>query len=81
MPLVEITECNVLINNKTFFDQPIKTNKKYTKKIVEMTQHRQKYYKFIGIALSRQANTSTPPQISFTGKLEKNDGATMFFIA
>ena len=37
MPLVEITECNVLINNKTFFDQPIKTNKKYTKKIVEMT--------------------------------------------
>ena len=39
IPLVEIKECNVLINNKTFFDQPIKTNKKYTKKLVEMTRN------------------------------------------
>ena len=39
------------------------------------------YYKLIGIDLSRQANTSIPQKINFTGKLEKDDGATMFFIA
>ena len=38
------------------------------------------YYKLIGIDLSRQANTSIPQKINFTGKLEKDDGATMFFI-
>ena len=31
--------------------------------------------------LSRQTNTNIPQQINFTGKLEKDDGATMFFIA
>ena len=39
------------------------------------------YYKLIGIDLSRQANTSIPQKINFTGKLEKDDGATTFFIA
>ena len=39
------------------------------------------YYKLIGIDLSRQTNTSIPQKINFTGKLEKDDGATMFFIA
>ena len=28
-----------------------------------------------------QANTSIPQQINFTGKLEENDGAAMFFFA
>ena len=40
-----------------------------------------KYYKLIGIDLSRQTNTNTPQEINFTEKLEENDGATMFFIA
>ena len=31
--------------------------------------------------LSTQASTSIPQQINFTGKLEEDDGATMFFIA
>ena len=43
--------------------------------------YHQKYYKRIGIDLSRQKNTSTPQQISFVGKLEDDDCATMFFIA
>ena len=43
--------------------------------------HHQKYYKLIDIDLSRQANTSIPQQINFTGKLEEDDGAMMFFIA
>ena len=43
--------------------------------------YHQKYYKIIDIDLSRQTNTSSPRQINFTGKLEENVGATMFFIA
>ena len=31
--------------------------------------------------LSRQTNTSISQQVNFTGKLEKHDGATTFFIA
>ena len=41
----------------------------------------QKYYKLIGIDLSRQTNTSIPHQINFTGKLDEDDGTTMFFIS
>ena len=43
--------------------------------------HHQNYYKIIGIDLSRQENMNIPQQISFTGKLEEGDGATIFFIA
>ena len=35
----------------------------------------------IGIDLSRQANTRIPQQIDFVGKLEEDDGGTMFYIA
>ena len=41
----------------------------------------QKYYKLIGIDLSGQTNTIIPQEIDFVGKLEENDGATMFIIA
>ena len=40
----------------------------------------QKYYKLIGIDLSRQTTASIPQQINFVGKLEEDDSATMFFI-
>ena len=40
----------------------------------------QNYYKFVGIGLSRQINTSIPQEINFTGKLEEDDGA-MFFVS
>ena len=39
----------------------------------------QKYYKLIGIDLSRQTNTNIPQQINFVGKLEDDD-AKVFFI-
>ena len=42
--------------------------------------YHQKYYKLIGIDLSRQINMSIPQQINFKGKLEEDNGATMFFI-
>ena len=43
--------------------------------------YHQKYCKLIGKHLSRQANMGIPQQINFTGKIEKDDGATMSFIA
>ena len=42
--------------------------------------YHQKYYKVIGIYLSRQTNTSIPQQIKFAGKVWEDGGATMFFI-
>ena len=43
--------------------------------------HHQKYYNLIGIDLSRQANMSIPQYVNFIGKLEEDNGATMFFLA
>ena len=43
--------------------------------------YHQNYYRLIGIDLSRQTNTNIPQQVIFIGKLEEDDGATMFFIA
>ena len=43
--------------------------------------YHQNYDKPTGIDLSRQATTSIPLQINFSGKLEEDDGATAFFIA
>ena len=42
--------------------------------------YHQKYYKLIGIDLSRQTNTPILQQINFTEKLGKYDDATMLFI-
>ena len=45
--------------------------------------YHQNYYKLIGTDLSTQTNIliGTPEQINFTGKLEQDDAATVFFIA
>ena len=43
--------------------------------------HHQKNYKINGIDLSRQTSTNIPQQINFLGKLEEDDGATMFCIS
>ena len=94
LPLVEKKGFNALIDNKPFFDQPVRNKQEAYEKLIEMSKnddyttenlldylHHQKYYKLIGIDLSRQKNTSIPQQISFTGNLEEDDGAAMFFIA
>ena len=94
MPLIEIRDFNALIDNKQFFDQPVKSKEEAYKKLIEMSRNddyttgnlldylcHQNYYKIIGIDLSRQTNTCVPQQINSTGKLEKHDSATMFFIA
>ena len=43
--------------------------------------YHQKYYKLFVIDLLRRTDTSIPQQIIFIGKLEEDDGDTMFFIA
>ena len=42
--------------------------------------YNQNYYKLIDIDLSRQTNTTIPQQINVLGKLEEDDGVTVFFI-
>ena len=92
MPLVEIKDFNALIDNKPFFDQQVK--KEAYEKLIEMSRndnytignlldfpYHQNYFKLVGIDLSRQTNTNILHQINFTGKLEEDDGGTMFFIA
>ena len=36
-------------------------------------------YKFIAVELSKQTKLKDPQQINFIGKLDKDNGATMFF--
>ena len=94
MPLAKIIDYNVLINNKPFSDKPVKNKQEAYEKLATMSKnddyttgnsldflYDQKYYKFIGIDLSRQTNISIFQQINFTRKLEEDQGATMFFIA
>ena len=81
MPLVEIKDFNALIDYKPFFDQPVKNKWEAYEKLFEISRsndytpgnlldylYHQKYYKPIGINLSRQKNTSIPKQVNFAGK-------------
>ena len=84
MPVVEIKDFNALIDNKSFFDQPINKQEAYEKLIenyytienyaignlLDFSFH-QNYYKLIGIELSRQANTNSPQQINWTPILRR----------
>ena len=67
MPLVEIKDFNALIDNKPFFDQPVKSKQEAYEKLIEMSRNddyttgnllyysfHQNYYKFIGVDLPRQ---------------------------
>ena len=55
-------------------------NNDYTKGNLLDYFYNQNYYKLIGIDISRPTNTTVPQEINFIGKLEEEDGATMFFI-
>ena len=56
-------------------------NDGYTTENLLNCLYHQKYYKLNGIDSSRQKNTIIPQQSNFTGELERDDNATMFFIA
>ena len=93
MPLVEIKECKVLIDNKQFCDQLVKNKQESHEKHLKMSRnddntrrnllgyfYQQFYYKLIVVDLLIQTNRRVSQQINFIRKLEENNGATMFFI-
>ena len=92
VPNVDIKDLNVLIDRKSFFDLSVKNEEAY-EKIIEMSNNNdyttgdlldfayfKENYKLIAIDLSKQTKLKDPQQINFIGKLDKDNGATMFFI-
>ena len=95
-PKVDIIDFNVLIDGKRFFDLPIKNKEESYEEIIEMSKNNvyitgnlldyeyfSNHNKLITIELSKQVELENPDlkqQINFTGKLEENNGATMYFI-
>ena len=88
-----IKDFNVLTDEKSFFDLPVKNEEEAYEKIIEMSNNNdyttgnlldfayfKENYKLIAIDLSKQTKLKDPQQISFIGKLDKDNGATMFFI-
>ena len=82
-----------MIDAKSFFDLPVKNEEEAYVKIIDMSNNNdyttgnlldfayfKKNYKLIAIDLSKQTKLKDPQQISFIGKLDKNNGAKMFFI-
>ena len=96
VPNVQMKYFNVLIDGKSFFDMPIKNNKETYQQIIEMGRNNDcmtgnvlryeyfsKHYKLIAIDLSKQIELENPDlkqQINFIRKLERDAGATTFFI-
>ena len=58
-------------------------NNDYTTDNLLDYEHFSKHYKFIAIDLSKETELENPDlnqQVNFVGRLERNKGATMFFI-
>ena len=92
VPNVKINNFNVLIEIKSFFDLPVK-NKEAFEKVMDISNNNdyttgnllhfgyfKENYRLIAIDLSKQTKLKDPQQISFIGRLDKVNGATMFFI-
>ena len=85
-----------MIDGKPFFDITVKNKEKAYEQIIEMSRNDYyttgnlldyeyflKYYRLIAIDLSKQTeleNSDSKQQINFIGRLERNEGAAMFFI-
>ena len=84
-PTIEITDFNVLIDGKSFFDGPVRNKEEAYEKNIEMSRNNDyttgnlldyeyfsKHYKLIAIDLSRRTELENPDlkqQISFIRKL------------
>ena len=95
VPKVEIKDFNMLIDEKPFFEIPVKNKEEAYEAIIEMSKNNDytagklldyeyfsKHYRLIAIGLSKQIELENPDlkqQINFIGRLEENN-ATMFFI-
>ena len=83
MPLAEIKDFNALIDNKLFLDQTVKNKEEAYEKPIEISRSdyttgnllnylcHQKYYKLIGIDLSRQVNMNILQQMNFKRKIRR----------
>ena len=93
VPNVKIKDFNVLIDGKTFFDLPVRNKEEAYEKNIEMSNNNDyttghlldfayfiENYKLIAIYLSKQTKLKDPQQINFIRKLDKDNGATIFFI-
>ena len=93
VPKVRINHFNDLIDGKSFFDLPVKNEEEAYEKIMDMSNNNdyttgnlldfayyKENYRLIAIDLSKQTKLKDPQQINFIGKLDKDNGATMFFI-
>ena len=93
VPNVRIKDINVLIDGKSLFDLPVKSEGEAYEKIIAMSNNNdytpgnlldlgyfKKHHKLIAIHFGKQTKLKDPQQINFVGKLLKNTGATMFFI-
>ena len=93
---VQIKDFNLLIERKSFFYMPIKNDGETYEQFIEMGRNNDymtdnlldyeycsKHYKVTAIDLNKQIELESPDlkqQINFIGRLERNEGATMFFI-
>ena len=96
VPNVEIEEFNVLTDGKPFSEIPLKSKEEAYEQIIEMSkkngyttgsfldyEYLKDHYRLIAIYLIKQIeseNLDLKQQINFIGRLEKEGGATMFFI-
>ena len=93
VPNVRISDFNVLIDGKNFFDLPVKNEEETYEKTIDMSNNNdyttgnlidftyfKENYKWIAIDLSKQTKLKDPQQITFIEKLDKDNEATIFFI-
>ena len=96
VPKVEIKDFNVLIDGKSFFENPVKNKEEAYEAIIEMSKNNdyttanlldyyyfKDHYKLIAIDLSKQIeleNLDLKQQISLNGRLEENNATTFFII-
>ena len=93
VPKVKISDFNVLIDGKRFFDLPVKIEEEAYEKSIDMSNNNdyttgnvldfayfKKNYRVIAIDLSKQTKLKDPKQINFIGKRLRNTGAKIFFI-
>ena len=94
LPKVEVKDFNVLIDQKTFFEIPVKNEEEAYEAIIEMSKNNDyttgnlldyeyfsNHYRLIAIDLSKQIELENPAlkqKSNFIGRLEEN--ATIFFI-
>ena len=93
VPNIRIKDYNVLIDEKTFFDLPVKNDEETYEKIMDMSNNNDyttgnlldfvyflKNCKLIAFDLSKQTKLKDQQQFSFIGRLLNTHGGTIVFI-